>query len=104
MRPIALALAGLGEREAALRLIDRATALRPDDKRTEPSCRELRARMLTRFGDNDGAITLLADLLKTNYESYSGPPITPALLRLDPDFDSLRGDPRFEKLCQTITK
>jgi hypothetical protein len=24
----------------------------------------------------------------------------PALLRLDPDSDNLRGDPRFEKLCQ----
>ena len=29
-----------------------------------------------------------------------GVPFTPALLRLAPAFDSLRGDPRFEKLCQ----
>ena len=32
--------------------------------------------------------------------NYSGPPVTPALLRLDPDWDNLRGDPRFDKLCQ----
>ena len=100
MQPIALALAGLGEREAALNLSDKATLARQDNKRTEPACRELRARMLTRFGDKDGVITLLADLLKTNYEGFSGPPLTAALLRLDPDFDSLRDDPRFQKLCE----
>jgi hypothetical protein len=26
--------------------------------------------------------------------------VTPALLRIDPDWDNLRGDPRFQKLCQ----
>ena len=33
---------------------------------------------------------------KTSYDY----PITPAMLRLDPDFDSLRGDPAFQKLCE----
>jgi hypothetical protein len=27
-------------------------------------------------------------------------PLTPAILRLDPMFDLLRGDPRFQQLCQ----
>jgi len=41
----------------------------------------------------------LEHLLKTPYLES----ITPALLRLDPDFDSLRGYPRFEKLAAAST-
>jgi hypothetical protein len=59
------------------------------------SCEETRARIAARFGQKEIAISILERLLHTAY----GDPITPALLRLDPDFDPLRGDSRFEKLA-----
>jgi hypothetical protein len=55
-------------------------------------------RVLARFAEKDGAIAALQHLLTTPYGT-DGPPITPALLRLDPTWDNLRGDPRFEKLA-----
>jgi hypothetical protein len=60
------------------------------------------ALIQTIVGENSRAISVLAQLLETAYDSwlYSPAPITPALLRLDPIWDPLRGDPAFQKLCE----
>jgi tetratricopeptide (TPR) repeat protein len=95
------ALAGLREHDAALQAIDKAIALQTNDARVQPYYQETKARILAHLGDKDGALVILSHLLEIPYEGgLFGPPLTPTLLRLDPDWDNLRGDPRFEKLCQ----
>ena len=95
------ALAGLRERDAALQAIDKAISLHTNDARVQPYYQETKARILAHLGDKDGALAISSHLLEIPYEGgLFGPPLTPALLRLDPDWDNLRGDPRFEKLWQ----
>jgi hypothetical protein len=66
-----------------------------------PSSKENLAFICSVFGEQARAISILTELLQTPYSSwlYAPTPITPALLRIDPLWDGLRGDPAFQKLC-----
>jgi TolB-like protein/class 3 adenylate cyclase/Tfp pilus assembly protein PilF len=98
------AYAVMGQKDSALEAAERAIILYPcaEDAVSGPYFEEGLAVVQTICGENSRAIATLTQLLQTPYKSwvYVLPPITPALLRLDPFWDPLRADPAFQKLCQ----
>jgi serine/threonine protein kinase/Tfp pilus assembly protein PilF len=99
---LALVSMGLREKAAALALSEQAMKVLPLEKDPVdgPAPIEILARVAAQLGEPDRAISALQKLLSIPSEgalAWRGP-LTPALLRLDPMFDPLRNDQRFQKL------
>ena len=94
----------LGDKADALAFSERAIAANPVEKDavTGPYPIEILARVAARMGEPDRAIAALQKLLSIPYSGSVafGIPLTPAMLRLDPMFDPLRNDSRFQELCK----
>jgi len=92
-------LAGLGQKEAAIAEGKRAVELRPEsqDAFDGPDVTAALAQIYAWTGERDQAFSLLNHLLATP----SG--ITVPILKLDPVWDPLRKDPRFQALIDKYT-
>ncbi|MDQ6622437.1 MAG: tetratricopeptide repeat protein [Verrucomicrobiota bacterium] len=94
---LGFAAAGLGLKDDAIREGRKATSLIPvsRDSFSGPGYLAELAQLYVRVAENDQAIATLRDVLAL---PASGASISPALLQLDPVWDPLRKDARFQAL------
>ena len=90
---LAWAYAGLDEKDKAVAQGKQGVADYKDDALSLPFAEQMLAMVYAHFGDADSAIAILSS------EVAKPPGIPCGLLSLDPGWDPLRKDPRFQKLC-----
>jgi TolB-like protein/Tfp pilus assembly protein PilF len=92
---LGLALAYLGRKADAIREGQRGMELQPisKDAFSGPYMQHQLVRIYLVAGEPEKALDLLEPLLKIPYS------LSPGLLRIDPNFAPLKGNPRFEKLA-----
>jgi adenylate cyclase len=88
----AAALLTLGDKERSKEWLSRALAINPDDVLTQYNV----ACIYSQMGETENALNSLEQLLPhANHE-------TKAWIKHDSDFESLRGNPRFQKILTEI--
>ena len=90
---LGLTLAFMGRKDAAVREAQRGIEAGRNDATNLPYFQHQLVRAYILLGQPEPAIDLLETLLKEPYF------LTPAWLRVDPTFDPLRSNPRFQRLA-----
>ena len=102
LQSLAITLAGLGRRDEALRIAVRATEAMPASVDAVAGVwpQISYAEVLVMVGHTDAALDKLEYLLSLRGPKY----ITPPFLRLDPIYDALRSDARFQALLKKYAR